>query len=49
MICARAGDGQVTYIFTVPGWWSEEVPSQSLLRAKAYLSQIVWTPPPHRR
>ncbi len=49
VICARAGDGQVTYIFTVPGWWSEEVPSQSLLRAKAYLSQIVWTPPPHRR
>jgi Protein of unknown function (DUF1131) len=49
VICARSGDGQVTYVFTVPGWWSEEVPSQSLLRAKGYLSQIVWTPPPHHR
>ncbi|MDR3510135.1 MAG: DUF1131 domain-containing protein [Caulobacteraceae bacterium] len=50
MVCARSGDGQVTYVFAVPGWDSEEVPPISLLRAKAYLSQIVWTPPPpHRR
>jgi hypothetical protein len=48
VICARAGDGQVTYVFTVPGWDSEEMPSPSLLRAKAYLSQIVWTPPRRR-
>ncbi len=45
VICARQGDGQVTYVFAVPGWDSEELPPASLLRAKAYLSQIVWTPP----
>jgi len=49
VVCARPGDGQVTYVFTVPGWDSEEVPPASLLRAKAYLSQIVWTPPPPDR
>jgi hypothetical protein len=49
VICARPGDGLVTYIFAVPGWDSEEVPPASLLRAKAYLSQIVWTPPPPGR
>ncbi len=49
VICARPGDGQVTYVFTVPGWDSEEVPPASLLRAKAFLSQIVWTPPPPGR
>jgi len=45
VVCARPGDGQVTYVFAVPGWESEELPSASQLRAKAYLSQIVWTPP----
>jgi hypothetical protein len=49
VVCARPGDGQVTYIFAVPGWDSEEVPPASLLRAKGYLSQIVWTPPPPGR
>jgi hypothetical protein len=46
VVCARPGDGQVTYVFAVPGWDSEELPPPGLLRAKAYLSQIVWTPPP---
>ncbi len=46
VVCARPGDGEVTYVFAVPGWQSEEMPPASLLRAKAYLSQIVWTPPP---
>jgi hypothetical protein len=49
VICARPGDGAVTYVFAVPGWDSEEMPSATLLRAKAYLSQIVWTPPPPGR
>jgi hypothetical protein len=49
VICARPGDGQVTYVFAVPGWDSEELPPSSLLRAKGYLSQIVWTPPPPGR
>lgn len=49
-ICARQGDGQVTYRFVVPGRDSEELPSPSELRAKGYLSQILWTPPrPSRR
>lgn len=46
VVCARPGDGEVTYVFAVPGWESEEMPPPSLLRAKAYLRQIVWTPPP---
>jgi hypothetical protein len=49
VICARPGDGAVTYVFAVPGWDSEEMPPASLLRARAYLSQIVWTPPPPGR
>jgi hypothetical protein len=49
VICARTGDGQVTYVFAVPGWVSEEMPPHGLLRAKAYLSQIVWTPSPAGR
>jgi hypothetical protein len=49
VVCARPGDGQVTYVFVVPGWESEELPPPSLLRDKAYLSQIVWTPPPPGR
>jgi hypothetical protein len=49
VICARPGDGLVTYVFAVPGWDSQELPPSSLLRAKAYLSQIVWTPPPPGR
>jgi hypothetical protein len=46
VVCARPGDGLVTYVFAVPGWESEEMPPMSRLRASAYLSQIVWTPPP---
>ena len=49
VVCARPGDGQVTYVFTVPSWESEELPPPGLLRAEAYLSQIVWTPPPPGR
>jgi len=49
VVCARPADGQVTYVFAVPGWDSEELPPPSLLRDKAYLSQIVWTPPPPGR
>jgi hypothetical protein len=46
VICARRGEGAVTFIFAVPGWDSEEVPPESLMRRVAYLNQIVWTPPP---
>lgn len=50
VVCARAQEGAVTYIFVIPGWDSEEVPPESLLRAKGYLKTIAWTPPPpHRR
>ena len=46
VICARRGEGAITYIFAVPGWDSEEVPSTSMMRKVAFLKQIVWTPPP---
>ena len=46
VICARPGVGSVTYYFAVPGWDSEEVPPDSMMRKGAYLKAIVWTPPP---
>jgi hypothetical protein len=46
VICARRGEGAITYYFAVPTWDSEEVPPESLLRKVGYLKAIVWTPPP---
>jgi len=46
VICARQGEGALTYQFAVPGWDSEEVPPRSLMRKAAYLKAILWTPPP---
>ncbi|HEX4197944.1 MAG TPA: DUF1131 domain-containing protein [Caulobacteraceae bacterium] len=45
VFCARPGEGAVTYQFAVPGYDSEEVPPESLLRKVAYVKAIVWTPP----
>ena len=49
MVCARRGEGAITYVFEVPGWDSSEFPPLSRLRDTAYLREIVWTPPPGRR
>jgi len=46
VICARRGEGAITYYFAVPTWDSEELPPESLLRKVGYLKAIVWTPPP---
>ena len=46
VICARQGEGAVTFQFAVPGWDSEELPPQSLMRKVAVLKTIIWTPPP---
>jgi hypothetical protein len=46
VICARQGEGAVTFQFAVPGWDSEEMPPESLMRKAAYLKTIIWTPPP---
>ena len=45
VFCARPGEGAVTYQFAVPGWDSEEIPPDALLRKVAYVKAIVWTPP----
>jgi hypothetical protein len=45
VICARPGEGAVTYQFAVPGWNSEELPPTSAMRAGAYVKAIIWTPP----
>jgi hypothetical protein len=45
VFCARPGEGAVTYQFAVPGYDSEEVPPESLLRKVAYVKAIIWTPP----
>jgi hypothetical protein len=44
MVCARPGEGAVTFVFAIPGWKSMEFPPESLLRAKGYLRTIVWKP-----
>ena len=46
VICARQGEGAVTFQFAVPGWDSEEMPPASLMRKAAFLKTIIWTPPP---
>jgi hypothetical protein len=46
VICARQGEGAVTFQFAVPGWDSEEMPPEQLMRKAAYLKTIIWTPPP---
>jgi hypothetical protein len=46
VICARRGEGAITYYFAVPTWDSEELPPESLLRKVGYLKAFVWTPPP---
>jgi hypothetical protein len=45
VFCARPGEGAVTYQFAVPGWDSQEIPPDSLLRKVGYVKAIVWTPP----
>jgi len=46
VICARRGEGAITYQFAVPGWDSEEVPPEATMRKGAYLKAIIWSPPP---
>jgi hypothetical protein len=46
VICARQGEGAVTYQFAVPGWDSEEMPPEQLMRKAAWLKAMIWTPPP---
>jgi hypothetical protein len=46
VICARQGEGAVTFQFAVPGWDSEEMPPEQLMRSAAFLKTIIWTPPP---
>jgi len=46
VICARQGEGAVTFQFAAPGWDSEEMPPEALMRKAAYLKTIIWTPPP---
>jgi hypothetical protein len=44
LVCARPREGSVTYIFAIPGWDTTDLPSAKLLRSRAYLREIVWTP-----
>jgi hypothetical protein len=48
LVCARRGEGAITYVFETPNWDSIEFPPASRLR-DTYLREIVWTPPPGRR
>jgi hypothetical protein len=48
LVCARPHEGSVTYIFAIPGWDSTDLPSAWMLHNRAYLREIVWTPPTTR-
>jgi hypothetical protein len=44
IVCARPGEGSVTYIFAVPGWNPVDLPSPMQLQNNGYLIEMVWTP-----
>jgi hypothetical protein len=44
IVCARPGEGAVTYIFAVPGWNPVDLPSPLQLQNNGYLLEMVWTP-----
>lgn len=48
IVCARPHEGSVTYIFAVPGWDAADLPAPSLLENRAFLREMVWTPPTTR-
>ena len=44
LVCARPHEGSVTYIFALPGWDAADLPTVSMLEARGYLREMVWTP-----
>jgi hypothetical protein len=45
VVCRRPDAPQITYIFAVPGWTQPTMPPAEILAEKAFIREIVWTPP----
>ena len=43
-ICVRPEAPTVSYVFGVPGWSGEGLPSEAILKAKGQLNELVWRP-----
>ncbi|MCC7268564.1 MAG: DUF1131 domain-containing protein [Caulobacteraceae bacterium] len=45
IVCRRPDTPQISYIFGVPGWTQSTIPPAATLAEKAFIREIVWTPP----
>jgi hypothetical protein len=42
VICAQPGEPALRYVFGVPGWTQDMMPSEAVLREKAILREFLW-------
>lgn len=45
LVCRRPNATQIAYVFGVPGWTTGGVPPAATLAEKAFIREIIWTPP----
>lgn len=45
VVCRRPDVPQIAYVFGVPGWTHPTMPPVATLAEKAFIREIVWTPP----
>lgn len=45
VVCRRPDIPQIAYVFGVPGWTQPTLPPPATLAEKAFIREIVWTPP----
>jgi len=42
VICTQPGEPALRYVFAVPGWTHDALPSEAILREKAFLRGFIW-------
>ncbi|CAN5155939.1 DUF1131 family protein [soil metagenome] len=42
VICTQPGEPALRYVFGVPGWTQDAMPSEAILREKAFLREFIW-------
>ncbi len=42
VICTQPGEPVLRYVFAVPGWTQDAMPSEAVLRDKATLREFFW-------
>ena len=45
LVCRRPDAPQIAYVFGIPGWTTGGVPPAATLAERAFIREIVWTPP----